>query len=394
MRRRRNGAPGGPRPTALFVTYTMANPFAVGVFFRALRLSFELRTRGWRCVICNRGPLPPDPKINAAKTRVEIIGMEPSGNEAAAVSETLKIFSSIRPDVVVFGEAPIPATEALYRAALMLRSPLALLEQYYGPEIEARRFGLDTILLYGIRALWEERPEDRAGVYKVIPPFVENVAPSARLPVPGRLLNVPWVTIAGFDERVLSGGVEIAGGLDDPRPLTVTLSHCPTGADRLMDRAGIPADRRLALPLQEDSVLFGLFARSHAVILANGFMQIMEALALGSPVICINRGIGMWGWALDGTFEPYVSMEEPLEVQRARLRGWLTESPFAESQLAALAAERGGAKICADQIEAVARKPRLGPAVQRIGARTAWKVSSLLRAFLPGGSPAGARADG
>ncbi len=373
------GARGGPRPTALFVTYTMVNPSAVGVFFRALRLCSELGRRGWRCVVCNRGPLPSDPKIEALKERVEIVEMAPCDDEASAVSEAFRVFRSIRPDVVVFGEEPIPAMEALYRATVMLPSPLALLDQYYGPEVAARRYGMDAILLYGIRALWNERPTSRPGRYEVIPPFVEDVVAVERLPVPSRLHGAPWVTIAGFDERVLTGGVEIVAGLRGPRPLAITLSHFPAGADRAMEEAGIPPDRRLALPLQEDPVLFGLIAASRAVILANGFMQIMEALALESPVISINRGIGMWGWALDETFQPYVSMDEPLEVQQARLSGWLAETPFKSSQTAALAEERGGAAVCADHIEAVARRPRFGRRLQRIGARAAWSVTDFLR---------------
>ena len=42
----------------LIVTYTLANPAVVGVFFRALRLGFELERRGHEVVIANAGPVP------------------------------------------------------------------------------------------------------------------------------------------------------------------------------------------------------------------------------------------------------------------------------------------------------------------------------------------------
>ena len=41
---------------ALIVTYTFANPFVVGVFFRAIRLAKVMRDRGWAITIWNFRP--------------------------------------------------------------------------------------------------------------------------------------------------------------------------------------------------------------------------------------------------------------------------------------------------------------------------------------------------
>jgi hypothetical protein len=365
----------------LFVTYTMANPYAVGVFFRALRLSCELHKRGWIPFICNRGPLPEDPKMDLAKDACRIFSIE-ADSPAEDFEKAVAMFRGIAPDVVVFGETPLPFLLPLYDAVRTLRAPLLVLDQYYSERLSADRTGVDLFLLYGLHALWKDPPRGRRGLYKVVPPFIEEVTPKERLAAPAQYRNLRWLTIAGFDRRVLEGGIALAAALNDPSALVITVSHRPEAAARLMEKAGIPASRRLALPLLSDADLFGYMAASRALVLANGFMQIMEGLALGCPVICIDRGIGMDGWGLHDTFAPFVSIEEPPAEQLRRLRGWMERCPFSPEQLDALRGERGGLRQCAGEIENAAAHPRFLTRLARTTARLRLRAGTRVQTAL------------
>lgn len=365
---------GARRRTVVFVTYTMANPYAVGVFFRALRLSFEFHRRGWSFVVCNIGPIPDDPKVQRARELGDIRSFGgPDG--ATNKSETLEILRRIDPALIVFGEEPFPGMEPFYEGARMLGPPFAVLDQYYNPNVSSMLWGVDLLLLYGLRCLWPGEV-DRPGKYVVIPPFIDEVTPTTELAAPPHWKDIPWVTVLGFDERVLRGGIELIQKLEHHRPAVITLSRDPRATEALLEEANIPADRRLALPLLPDAQLFGWMAASRTVILANGFMQMMEALALGCPALCIDRGIGMPGWSLDETFLPYVSIGETPAQQRARLDGWLEGCPFSAAQLDALRRERGGARAVVDHLERVVAHPRLRRRLERVGSRLKWSLQT------------------
>jgi hypothetical protein len=231
-----------------------------------------------------------------------------------------------------------------------------------------RGHGVDLVLLYGLRCFWGA-DVDRPGYYAVVPPFIEEVTPPEALPVPPRFLDRPdWVVIVGFDERVLRGGIELIASVDS-QAAVVAVSREPRAAQQALAAAGIDPERGLALPLQADADMFGLMARSRTAVVANGFMHIAEALALGCPALCIDRGIGMSSWSLHRRFLPYVSISESAREQRARLQGWLQGCPFPPELLQRLQHERNGARVSADHLEAVADRPRLGRRLQRLGAR-------------------------
>jgi hypothetical protein len=363
---RRDGA-----PRVVFATYTMAHPFAVGVFFRALRLGFEFERRGWSVTICNLGPLPEDPKVERAQRSMRLLTLESSTVERETEA-ALRQFDALRPDLLVFGEEPIPATEPVYLAARMTRAPLACLDQFYDRRVAPRRSGVDLVLLYGLRSLWGSGI-DRPGHYTVVPPFIEAVTPAAELPVPKRLLDgKPCVLVVGFDERVLRGGIELVASLDS-RPAVITVSHDTAAAESALAASGIASEQALALPLQADADLFGLMALSAVTIVANGFMHITESLALGAPTICIDRGIGMSGWSLHDRFLPFVSIGESAREQRTRLRGWLQGCPFSPALLAGLAQERHGARVSVDHLEAIARRPRRLRRLARLATRALYR---------------------
>ena len=352
------------RRTALLVTYTMATPAAaVGVFFRALRLSHELHRRGWACVIFNRGAIPSDPKVDRARQQAEIVSFE--GTDADTdFRRALALFRDIDPQVVVFGEYPMPWIEPLFLACRALAAPpLLMLEQYYGPEAGILLRGVDYLLMYGV-SMWPDEPL-RHRFFRVVPPFIDRVTPKDELPVPAQLAGKPWITVLGFDDGVLRAGIEILARVRDHGVLGITLSHSPEACDRMLGKAGVPPEGRLALPLQRDEDLFGLIAASRAVVLANGFMQMAEALALGCPAVCVHRGIGMDGYQLHPAFQPLVTFADDVETRVGRVLEWLRHSPFTPQQRAALARERRGVTATADLIEQTVAHPRLLSRLQR-----------------------------
>ncbi len=358
--------------TALLVTYTMADPAAVGVFFRALRLTRELHRRGWTCVVFNYGPIPDDPKVDEIRRDCEIICFE-SDNSQRDLDLILATYRRIAPNVVLFGEYPLHFMEPLLLAArLLVTPPLLMLDQYYGPDAGAVLWGVDLYLMYGVHSLWPD-PPPRHRSFAIIPPFIDLVTPKGELPVPARLAALPWITIVGFDPRVTRAGIELLGRLRDLDVAGIVLSHNPAEAVRLMREAGIPNDRAVALPLQHDANLFGLIAASRVVVLANGFMQLAEAVALGCPALCVNRGIGMEAYSLDDVFRAYVSFADSLDERVDRARAWLRESPFNEECLTGLRRERGGAGATADCVERAAARPQWRPKMQRFRARW-WRL--------------------
>ncbi len=341
---------------AVIVTYTMSHPHVVGVFFRALRLAVALRARGFHTHVLNEGPRPVDPKLDALPAGIELRAARPRPG-CDDERELRDWLASFAPDVLIFGEGPLAATHTLYHAARRLGVPFVLLDQFYKRWLHRPAPHVDLTLLYGLRPLWSPAELGFDRRTRLVPPFIGEVAQAQALPL--RLDERPLVTVLGFDPGVLAGGIETCAGLPGVR--VATLSPDVARAAAALRAAGLPdAD---ALPLQPDAQLFGLLAHSRAVLLANGYMQILEALALGCPALCIERGVGLPAWALDARLKPYVSIGEEASTRRARLRAFLAASPFAPDVLRALRAERGGAELAARQIARLTRRARLSPGV-------------------------------
>jgi hypothetical protein len=348
--------PPRARPrTVLIVTYTMSNPAAVGVFFRALRLGFELTGRGHRVAVLNCGPLPGDPKLDAARERLALHELPWQGPEFGLPQARARL-ASFRPNLVVFGEGPFDTMEMVFRAARGLWAPFILLDQYYQDWLVTRRRDLDRILLYGLASFL--RPGEFAfdDRYRLVPPFIAAVTPRHDLPVPAALAALPWVTVLGFEPMVLRRGIELVAALPEPRPAVVLISHDPPAARRLASERGLDPARVAAPGLAADAELFGFIAAAAVVVLANGYMQIMEALALGRPAICVMRGIGLEGWTVDDRYKPYVSIDEDMAAQGRRLAGWLAAPPFPPELASRLGAERHGAGRVADLAEELLAK--------------------------------------
>lgn len=339
----------------LIITYTLANPATVGVFFRALRLGFELDRRGHKVIVANAGPLPQDPKVDAARGRIELHEI-PWGGPELPLPRARRTLASFRPDLVVFGEGPFDTMETAFRAARGLWTPFILLDQYYQDWLTTKRRDLDRVLLYGLASFVRDGEFRFGDRFRLIPPFIGEVTAKRDLAAPPELEDEPWVTVLGFEPIVLRRGIELVASLPAPpehRPVLVALTHDPAETRRLAEEAGLDPSRVVAPGLAGDADLFGFMAAARAVVLANGYMQILESLALARPAICVMRGVGLEGWTVEDRFKAYVSIDEDFDTQRERLASWLAAPPIPPDLAERLAQERHGARRVADEAEAL-----------------------------------------
>lgn len=344
----------------MFVTYSMLVPRVGGAFIRALRLAVEFHRRGWAPIISNYGPVFDDPKIDLAKGIVQFVPPDcdvPGFNSEVVCQQ----YEKLNPSLVVMGEGPIEAMQVFDRGAKMLKRPYVVLDQYYNDWLMPNKDGVDLVLQYGLKSFWKgdarlPRP------YVMVPPFIDSVTPIEELPVPSHLRGYPWLALITYEMSVLKTGIDLLATLGNVEAAIINVSTDPASADRLMDEAGINPERRWSLPLQLDSVVFGLMGASRVTLISNGFLQIMEALAMGSPVIALQRshGVGMTVFNIDKRFVPFVSFGESQEQQRERILRWLKKSPFPASLLEDLKSERDGTRVCADLIEDLVRRRAAG----------------------------------
>lgn len=352
------------KPVALLITYTMDEPIVGGAFFRALRLANELFRRGWTAVVLNSGPRLFDPKINQAAGKIEILWNRPRGG-SESVEALCAEYKRIDPSIIIMGEYPFQTMERFFQAAKMIAKPLVVLDQYYNQAIVPDREGVDLILLYGLSSFWKDdfifdRP------YVLIPPFIQQVTPKPSLPVPSHLYYLPWVTLVAYEPAILLQGMQLLGELDTRQTGIMILSSFHEQVQRWCREFGIDPSNLLDLPLQDDANLFGFIHASRVCLVSNGFIQLMDALALGCPVIALERGygVGMNELNIDERFFPYISFGETRRRQADRMNAWLSEPPFAPELLNALESERDGISLSADLIEALVSKPYQQPVPQ------------------------------
>src|SRR5579884_1315956 len=339
---------------ALFVTYTMLNPIVGGAFFRALRLAREMARRGWDPVICNYGPVFYDPKIAATKDMVRFVRLD-----GGSADEIRKRLESLKPAVTIMGEGAFKVMEPFYEAAKSLDGPFIVLDQFYNHWLLPHTKGVDLVLMYALASFWRDELM-LAPPYEITPPFIDEVTLKPALPVPVELHSRPWITLVAYDDYVRDRGLDLFALVSRPEPVLVAVTRDPRACRDAAAARDIELNRLVALPLQSDPEVFGLFGASRVTMVSNGFIQIMDALAMASPVIALDRGTGagMTEMNVDPRFRPWVSLQQPQAEQIARIEAWLADSPFSDELRERVSCERYGTSYCANRIEAVYRQMR------------------------------------
>jgi hypothetical protein len=344
------------RKVILFVTYTMSRPTVAGVFLRAVRLAHEMARRGWSPVICNQGSWIDDPKVEAGRGVIEFRTLNKSGDAHLDEARAFEEFRELNPDLVVMGEGPFPINQVFYNAAIRLQRPFIVLDQLYHSWLIPPRPGVDLALHYALTSFWDDLQLPPPN--ETMPPFIEEVAPKAALPIADSLHDRPWITLVANDDAVLRRGIELLARVQRSDALFVTVSRSPDDCTHLSRQHGIDESRFVALPPQPDSIIFGLFAGSAAALAANGFMQIMECLAMACPIVALARGYDVGPILhieIAERFAPFISVREEQERQLQRLHDWLDASPFTFEQRTRLTSERNGLAYCATRIEQLYR---------------------------------------
>ena len=319
---------------------------------RAARLVHEFSLRGWRCVMCNFGPFLDDPKIDAIRGRAVLDELELGTSKALRAH-----MSGFDPDVVVMGEGPMEAMKPSYEAARDLPRPFVVLDQFYNNWLLPLRDGVDLCLLYGLRSFWGEELV-LGPPYEIVPPFIDEVTPRERLPVPAPLHALPWVTLVAYEPVICERGLETIARASCSDTALIIVSRDPERSARLALAKGIAESNLVSLPLQPDPDIFGLLGASSVALVSNGFLQIMECLAMGTPVITLPRdlGIGMCQLNVAEQFLAYVSLNESSERQAERLAEWVAADPFDPALKERLSTERHGISYSVNRIEELARR--------------------------------------
>lgn len=219
-------------------------------------------------------------------------------------------------------------------------------------------------MLYGLKSIWKDDGR-LSHPFQMVPPFIEDVTPPERLPVPASLRTRPLLLLVAYERPILEKGVHVLSGLTQAPLGAILVSPDPAEGGRLMEGAGFSCGRFVSLPLSGDPDVFGLMALCSVSLVSNGFLQVMESIALESPVIALPRGtgVGMGPLNFDSRFDPYLSYDEEPERQRERILEWLRHPPFDEEMRRSLREERHGAGLCADRIESLAAQWNSRPAL-------------------------------
>ena len=368
--------------TILFITYTMKFPVVGGAFIRALRLAVEMSRRGWRPIICNSGPTLSDPKVRAAEGKVQFVRLI-RDRPGLRVGTVRQEFLQLNPDVIVMGEGPIEPMRIFYDAARALGRPFIVLDQFYNHWLLPERHKVDLVLLYALASFWGNDLR-LAPPYEITPPFIEDVVPKAALPVPRELHDRSWITAVAYDAYVLDKALELLARIDRPEAVKIVMCLNPERCKREAASLGINMETFIALPLQPDAVVFGFFGASRIALVSNGFLQIMEVLAMACPVVALERGsgVGMNELNIHSRFFRYVSFNESVGRQLDRIGSWFAEDVFSPDLRSRLTSERHGVIYCANRIQAVHtrylwRKSRRNP--WRRAVRFASRIANIGR---------------
>ena len=278
-----------------------------------------MNRRGWTFTVFNNGPLPEeDPKLqrraSRAAVRIDLADMDDDDAKTRAIRAILQ---KDEPDLMVFGEVPTDA--AVLDGADGPRRSCCSINSTTRPASPTGTAGASTA---SSSMAYAPSGRSRSTCASLRDRSAHRCSPWSRTPLPATLRELPRVVVLGLDERVLDRGIEI-GRLrradrhrhPQPRPRRV----------EGMNAAGIPPERRLSLPLLKDADLYGWIAASRVAIVANGFMQMMEMLALGCPAICVDRAASACG---RGRSPMAVALRVAVRGAGERLLGWLRASPF------------------------------------------------------------------
>ncbi|MES1241167.1 MAG: hypothetical protein ABUT39_06060 [Acidobacteriota bacterium] len=261
------------------------------------------------------------PRLGRLRWRVGKAWHPPGRSEKPRLT---RLFSKLRPDLVVLMESPLAGflLEAS-EVAQELGLPQVAMDNYMEPghpdELIRGSPQIERWFLLGLPYRGERGWQGE----RIL------LAPPLLAPSPGPASERADVTILGYDPKVGEDGVTLAGLL--PAGTVARLLGPPLPEEvreRYRRQAG--GARLLFAPMPDEADYRASLEGSSLVVCKNGFQQIVECLAVGTPVI-VSEGSGVPGCFLSEEilrFTRYLPPDQGLWDDAVGLaRGWMSERP-------------------------------------------------------------------
>jgi hypothetical protein len=278
-------------------------------------------------------------------------------------------------DLVVIGEVPLAGSLLeLALAAIGACVPVVIFDNAYSTDmtrlfVDAHEAFVDGMVLTGLSSF---HPLERPPLYCPVPPYVngscedgERVLHDHKIPPHNLIL------VLGYEEKAVRLATSLLPRLRAYDCSVLILSS--TAKNAIADLAQLPqglGGRLHVLPPPDERSYFGLVAVAKLVIGKCGFMQVTEALALGSPFI---------GVYYRGCFPPHMLVRAARKFVHAA-ESWEADDGTVAAAIRMLRTDRaemrflhdgtfGAETVAADFLERIPRTPRTTTtrAAERLG---------------------------
>lgn len=238
-----------------------------------------------------------------------------------------RLMRRLHPDVVVLGDNPL---NGLLRRASRVASELGIPQVAIDDHLSRWQHGslvrsspqVDRWLLVGLP--FDGRMGRLSPGLAVAPPLLPGAAGA------GAPVEKVDVTIFGYDPHVARLGVDLLARL--PGGVTARMISTELSESQRRDFALRASGARMSfVPIPSDEGFRAYLESSSLVFCKNGFQQIVETLATGTPVIAVPVVGGVDQEFLDGDLEPFVHYlqegTDGWEGAVARAREWIAGRP-------------------------------------------------------------------
>ncbi len=265
----------------LFVSYSaisgnQGETSYIGVLKRCIRLIYHFDMSRFTVYLLNFGELPmDDPFVTQTLKMINVVNLPDQSN-----SSLEELLTRLSPEIVILGEGPGSGKMLeLSEHACKLGIPQICIENYYRKEqpvyFKKESPWLDQWLLIGIPFTHQfGRIADNAVIVPPLIPSPENVGSG----------NSGVITILGYDPTVMSLGLKLASKL--PGEIEIRLIYAAKLKSMLpgvKKRYPFLNIRYITMPTEKE--LSRYISESSFVVGKSGFQQIVECIALGTPII-------------------------------------------------------------------------------------------------------------
>ncbi len=357
----------------LFVAYCMVNnengDSLIGVYKRCLRIGLEMERRGHEVwIFCTGREGYRDATTVAAEEKLHFLDVRFDVLLSPSIALRRRyyrfLFRQLHPDMVVAGEVPLAGTileSAVCAAGLGI--PVVVLDNAYSPDmaelfVSTHGAMADGVVLTGPSSF---QMRGAPSYYCAAPPFVNEASRECdsllgQLGLTGTRL----ITVLAYERKAELLATALLGQAKVQPCEAIFLAANPRETEERL--AGLPLEARnrvRVLRPPDEGVFFALLHRSSLVVGKCGFMQVSEALALGTPFIGIEYRGCFPVSSLPSGAQKFVHATTSVEADRVTTRVAARFLKTSAEKLKSLHDGRfGGIPLVADFLEAMPRTPR------------------------------------